>query len=64
MPLVRIDMQQGKTPEYRQEQDVVGRFTSEECVVDENFTSPKNLTYDCFKERAEDAGEHYTMTQG
>ena len=32
-------------------------------MVDEQFTSPKKLTYDCFKEWAEDAGEHYTMTQ-
>jgi putative DNA primase/helicase len=51
------------TEAYRQEQDVVGRFISEECMVDENFTSPKKRTYDCFKEWAEDAGEHYTMTQ-
>lgn len=40
----------------------MGRFISEECVVGEKLTSPKKLTYDCFKEWAEDAGEHYTMT--
>ena len=30
------------TEGYRQEQDVVGRFISDECVVDEKFTSPKS----------------------
>jgi putative DNA primase/helicase len=51
------------TEAYRREQDVVGRFIDEEGVVGEEYTSPKNLTYQCFKEWAEDAGEHYTMTQ-
>jgi putative DNA primase/helicase len=56
------DSMREDTEAYRQEQDVVGRFISEECLVDEKFTSPKKRTYDCFKEWAEDAGEHYTMT--
>jgi putative DNA primase/helicase len=51
------------TQAYRHEQDVVGRFIDEESVVGEEFTSPKHLTYLCFKEWAEEAGEHYTMTQ-
>jgi P4 family phage/plasmid primase-like protien len=51
------------TQNYRHEQDVVGRFIDEECVVGEEFTAAKKLTYICFKEWAEDAGEHYTMTQ-
>jgi phage/plasmid-associated DNA primase len=48
------------TQAYRHEQDVVGRFIDEESVVGEEFTSPKHLTYLCFKEWAEEAGEHYT----
>jgi len=48
---------------YRHEQDVVGRFIDEEGVLGEQFTSPKKRTYECFKEWADDAGEHYTMTQ-
>jgi putative DNA primase/helicase len=51
------------TQAYRHEQDVVCRFIDEESVVGEEFTSPKHLTYLCFKEWAEEAGEHYTMTQ-
>jgi P4 family phage/plasmid primase-like protien len=51
------------TETYRHEQDVVGRFVDEECEVGENLTAPKKLTYLLFKEWAEDAGEHYTMTQ-
>lgn len=51
------------TQAFRHEQDVVGRFIDEECIVGEGFTSPKKLTYLYFKEWAEEAGEHYTMTQ-
>jgi len=50
------------TKAYRHEQDVVGRFIDEESLVGEEFTSPKMSTYECFKEWAEDAGEHYIMT--
>jgi P4 family phage/plasmid primase-like protien len=57
------DSMKEDTEEYRNEQDVVGRFISEEGVMGENLTSPKKLTYHYFKEWAEDAGEHYTMTQ-
>ena len=57
------DSMREDTVQYRHEQDVVGRFIDEECVVGEDFTSPKKLTYACFKDWAEDAGEHYTMTQ-
>jgi phage/plasmid-associated DNA primase len=51
------------TQAYRHERDVVGRFIDGECIVGEGFTSPKKLTYLYFKEWAEEAGEHYTMTQ-
>lgn len=51
------------TETYRHEQDVVGRFIDEEGVLGEQFISPKKRTYECFKEWADDAGEHYTMTQ-
>jgi P4 family phage/plasmid primase-like protien len=51
------------TKAYRHEQDVVGRFIDEEGEVGEQFTSPKNLTYLTFTDWAEDAGEHYIMTQ-
>jgi phage/plasmid-associated DNA primase len=51
------------TKAYRHEQDVVGRFIDEESVQGEEFTSPKKFTYECFKDWAEDAGEHYIMTQ-
>lgn len=51
------------TRNYRHEQDVVGRFIDEEGVLGEEFTSGKKITYMYFKEWAEDAGEHYTMTQ-
>jgi P4 family phage/plasmid primase-like protien len=51
------------TEAYRQEQDVVGRFIDEEGMLGEDFTSPKKTTYLCFKDWADDAGEHYTMTQ-
>lgn len=51
------------TDAYRHEQDVVGRFIDEECMLGEKFTSPKRLTYCCFKEWSDDTGEHYTMTQ-
>jgi putative DNA primase/helicase len=51
------------TEDYRHEQDVVGRFIDEEGLVGEDFTSPKKFTYECFKEWAENAGEHYIMTQ-
>jgi len=57
------DSMREDTEQYRHEQDVVGRFIDEECVVGEKFTSPKKFTYTCFKDWAEDAGEHYTMTQ-
>jgi P4 family phage/plasmid primase-like protien len=57
------DSMREDTEGYRREQDVVGRFVEDECVVGEEFTSPKKLTYTAFKEWAEDAGEHYTMTQ-
>jgi hypothetical protein len=32
-------------------------------MLGEEFTSPKKLTYHCFREWSEDTGEHYTMTQ-
>ena len=57
------DSMREDTEAYRHEQDVVGRFIDEECVIGMEFTSPKKLTYVCFKNWAEDAGEHYTMTQ-
>jgi putative DNA primase/helicase len=50
------------TEAYRHEQDVVGRFIDEEGLPGEEFTTPKKFTYECFKEWAEDAGEHYIMT--
>jgi len=56
------DSMREDTQAYRHEQDVVGRFIDEECIVGEGFISPKKITYLCFKEWAE-AGEHYTMTQ-
>ena len=57
------DSMRGDTEAFHHEQDVVGRFIDEECVTGKDFTSPKKLTYISFKEWAEDAGEHYTMTQ-
>lgn len=57
------DSMREDTLAYRHEQDVVGRFVDEECIVGEEFTSPKKLTYITFKLWAEGAGEHYTMTQ-
>lgn len=57
------DSMKKDTEQYRREQDVVGRFIDEECVVGVEFTSPKKPTYLCFKEWADQAGEHYTMTQ-
>jgi P4 family phage/plasmid primase-like protien len=57
------DSMKEDTEAYRHEQDVVGRFIDEECVTGNELTSPKKLTYVYFKEWAEDAGEHYTMTQ-
>lgn len=54
---------QEDTDAYRHEQDVVGRFIDEECEIREEFTSPKKVTYDRYKDWADDAGEHYMMTQ-
>jgi putative DNA primase/helicase len=51
------------TQNYRREQDVLGRFIEDEALLGEDFTSPKKSTYLYYQEWAEDAGEHYTMTQ-
>jgi len=57
------DSMKEDTEGYRREQDVVGRFVEDECVVGEGLTSSKKLTYEHFKEWADETGEHYTMTQ-
>ena len=46
-----------------QEDSVVEYPQSGECIVGEGFASPKKISYLYFKEWAEEAGEHYTMTQ-
>ena len=50
------DSMREDTQAYRHEQDVVGRFIDEECIVGEGFTSPKKITYLYFREWAEEAG--------
>jgi putative DNA primase/helicase len=48
---------------YRKEQDTIGRFVEDEFIISDEHRTPKREAYNCYKRWAEDAGEHYVLTQ-